>query len=245
VSEASSAGHRRRHRGAAPEDALFDDPGRVEKLRKAVADLSWLRRRGYTPKASAELVGNRYQLTSRERLALSHASWDRSERSGELEPEELAGMRVCIDGFNLLITLETALGGGVLIRGIDGRIRDLANVHGNYSLRAETEEAIALATVELKRLKVSEVLWYFDRPVSNSGRLAALVRRWGEKLKLATEAKAVDRVDSRLRECEDVVVTADAAILDSGVRWFDLAGRIVAGRIPGARIVDLGSAGVG
>jgi len=231
----------RRHRGPAPEDRLFDDPARVERLRRAVGDLSWLLRRGYSPKAAAELVGNRYQLSARERLALSHASWDRSDRGGEVPAEGLKGRRLYIDGFNLLITLETVLGGGILIRGIDGRIRDLANVHGNYSLRAETEEAITLALKSMRDLGVKESLWYFDRPVSNSGRLAALVRTIAEKLGVEARAEAIDRVDATLKACDGIVVTADAAILDSGVEWFDLAGWIMRTRIPGARIVELGS----
>jgi hypothetical protein len=230
----------RKHRGPAPEDVLFRDSGRIARLREAVADLSWLLHRGYSAKAASELVGNRYQLTARERLALSHASWDRRNRSGELPPGELRGASLCIDGFNLLITLETALGGGVLIRGVDGRIRDLANVHGHYALRAETEAAIALASETMAGLGVERVLWYFDRPVSNSGRLAALVRRIGEAKGLTERAEAVDQVDRRLKECDGIVVTADAAILDSGVRWFDLAGYIVTRRIPGAWVVDLG-----
>jgi len=231
----------RRHRGPAPEDRLFDDPRRVERLRRAVGDLSWLLRRGYSPKAAAELVGNRYQLSARERLALSHASWDRSDRGGEVAVEDLKGLRLCIDGFNLLITLETALGGGILIRGVDGRIRDLANVHGSYSLRAETEEAIALALKSMRNLGVKESLWYFDRPVSNSGRLAALVRSIAQKLGVEARAEAIDRVDATLKACDGIVVTADAAILDSGVAWFDLARWIIRTRIPEARIVELGS----
>lgn len=230
----------RKHRGAAPEDGLFRDESRLRRLREAVADLSWLLRRGYSAKAASELVGNRYQLNARERLALSHASWERRERSGEVAPEELVGERVCVDGFNLLITLETALGGGVLIRGVDGRIRDLAAVHGNYALRAETEEAIRLSLETLRELGVEESLWYFDRPVSNSGRLAALVRRIADELGIKAEALAVDRVDSLLKSCDGIVVTADAAILDSGVRWFDLAGYLIGRKIPGAWIVDLG-----
>jgi hypothetical protein len=233
----------RRHRGPAPEDGLFRDPDRLRRLREAVSDLSWLLRRGYASRAASELVGNRYQLNARERLALSHASWDRRERSGELSPAELRGATVCVDGFNLLITLETALGGGVLIRGVDGRVRDLANVHGTYSLREETEKAVELALEELGKLGVAKSCWYFDRPVSNSGRLAALVRETGKRLGVPTDARAIDGVDRKLRECEGVVVTADSAILDGGVRWFDLAGRIVERRIPGAWIVDLGNAG--
>jgi hypothetical protein len=208
-------------------------------LRIAVEDLGWLLRRGYSPKAAAELVGNRYQLSARERLAMSHASWNRDERDGEVSADELRGAKVCIDGFNLLITLETALAGGVLIRGVDGRIRDLANVHGGYSLRNETETAIAITMEELLDIGISESIWYFDRPVSNSGRVAGLVRQIASQKGLVVRVETIDGVDGRLKECNGIVVTADSAILDSGVQWFDLADRVVEKRIPDAWVVDM------
>jgi hypothetical protein len=69
------------------------------------------------------------------------------------------------------------------------------------------------------------------------------VEETGRRLGVRTKAEAVDRVDALLKECEGVVVTADAAILDSGVRWFDLAEWTIRERIPGAWIVDLGPGG--
>ncbi|WP_456428330.1 DUF434 domain-containing protein [Nitratifractor sp.] len=230
----------RRHRGPAPEDRLFRDARRLRRLREAVEDLSWLLRRGYSAKAAGELVGNRYQLTGRERLALSHAAWDRRERSGRLQSDELKGKIVCVDGFNLLITLETALGGGVLIRGVDGRLRDLASVHGHYTLRAETEAAIRLALEGLRELGVRRSHWLFDRPVSNSGRLASLVESIARELGVEAEAEAVDGVDSRLKHCDGVVLSADTAILDSKrVQWYDLVEYLIERKIPNAWIVDL------
>ena len=217
----------RKHRGLAPQDALFFDAGRVERLKEAVEDLSWLLRRGYSQKAAVELVGNRYQLTKRERHALLHGAWEKERRIPPLAPEALCGRRLCIDGFNLLITLETALGGGILIRGKDGCYRDIANVHGSYSFRAETEEAVRLAAEALKELGVGEALWYFDRPVSNSGRIAALVNETADEMGVPMRAETTDRVDAKLKACGDVVVTADAVILDSGVAWFDLGGWII------------------
>ncbi len=96
-----------------------------------------------------------------------------------------------------------------------------------------------LAAEALKELGVAEALWLFDRPVSNSGRIAALVDRIAEERSAPMQARTADRVDSLLRECDGVVVSADSAILDSGVEWFDLAGWIIGRKIPGARIVDL------
>ena len=217
----------RQHRGLAPEDRNFFDEARVEKLRHAVADLSCLLQRGYAQKAATELVGNRYRLTARERHALLHAAWSGHRRKAPLSPEALEGRKLCIDGFNLLITLETALGGGILIRGMDGCYRDIANVHGNYAFRIETEEAVKLVAEALKELRVGSAEWYFDRPVSNSGRIVQLVNAVADKTKTPMHARTADKVDATLKACADVVVTADAVILDSGVEWFDLAGWIV------------------
>ncbi len=230
----------RKHRGLAPEDRIFEDPVHLMKLREAVADLSWLLRRGYSQKSATELVGNRYQLTQRERHALIHAAWGGHKRHPPLGTDAVCGKKICIDGFNLLITLETALGGGILIQGVDGCIRDIANVHGNYSLRHETQKAVELVAEGIEELGVKEAVWYFDRPVSNSGRIARLVDETAKRLGVSMRAVATDRVDTLLKSCRGVVVTADAAILDSGVVWFDLAGWIIRDKIPKARIVALG-----
>jgi hypothetical protein len=230
----------RKSRGLAPEDSRFFDKENLARLKKAVADLSWLLQRGYSQKAATELVGNRYQLTRRERHALIHAAWGHEKRRPPLAPDALLGKRVCIDGFNLLITLETALGGGILIRGVDGCIRDIANVHGSYSFRKETEKAVELAAEAIEELGIKEALWFFDRPVSNSGRIAQLVDETARRLNVPMRAVATDRVDVLLKECKGVVVTADAVILDSGVAWFDLARWIVTHKISEADIVDLG-----
>ena len=230
---------RRKHRGMAPQDRLFFDPERVDLLKEAVSDLSYLRYRGYPQKASIALIGNHYQLTARERLALAHAASNAEERLPPVTLHALQGATLCIDGFNLLILLESALGGGVLIRCRDGLIRDIANIHGSYRIRAETEEAITLVAQALKKLKVKKAIWYFDRPVSNSGRIAEMVQKVARKYKSPMEAVTADRVDTLLKKCPDVAVTADSAILESGVRWFDLGGWILENWQLHANIVDL------
>jgi len=230
----------RKHRGLAPEDQIFFDPERVALLRKAVFDLSWLLSRGYAPKASMLLVGNHYQLTERERLAVVHAASDGKRRNKAETAESIQGKSLCIDGFNLLITLESALGGGIVLRGVDGCYRDIANIHGSYTLRHETEKAVELTGISIKELQVKDALWLFDRPVSNSGRLAQLVNDTAEKLGAPMHAETADQVDSKVKTCSRVAVTADSAILSSGVAWFDLAAWLIEHKIPDARIIDLG-----
>jgi hypothetical protein len=39
---------------------------------------------------------------------------------------------ILIDGFNLLITIESALSGGYIFIGVDGGFRDLSSIHWSY-----------------------------------------------------------------------------------------------------------------
>ena len=231
----------RKHRGLAPEDRVFFDPRRVSLLRNAVCDLSWLLSRGYSPHASVDLVGNHFQLLERERLALIHAASDGKPRKSPLNADSLRGKSLCIDGFNLLITLEAALGGGIVLLGMDGCYRDIANIHGSYTLRAETESAIEITGEALKSLGVSDALWLFDRPVSNSGRLAKLVNDISAQRQLPMHAETADQVDTRVKTCGRIAITADSAILTSGTEWFNLPAWLIGHRISDVNIVDLGS----
>ena len=93
----------------------------------------------------------------------------------ELRSDKLANRDLHIDGFNVLITLESALSGGFIFVGRDGCYRDLSSVHGSYKRVAETGDAILLVGKALDTLGVRSVHWLLDRPVSNSGRLRELL----------------------------------------------------------------------
>lgn len=84
---------------------------------------------------------------------------------------ELNDQIIEIDGFNILILLESALSGGYVFKGRDGLYRDISSVHGSYKRVVKTEEAILMIGECLQSLKVQRVKWYLDQPVSNSGRL--------------------------------------------------------------------------
>ena len=234
---------RRSARGPHPKDlACFADDG-VPALRQAVADLSWLLTRGYSSKAALKLVGDRYALRDRQRRALQRcAAGDeecaRRER-GRLEPEELAGRDVVVDGYNVLLTLEAALSGGVLLLARDGALRDLAAMSAHYRRVHTTRPAIDLLADFFERHRSASVRWLLDRPVSNSGRLRGLIEEQvaGRRPKWSVELS--DHTDRRLRESPAVVATADSAVLDRSKAWINLARHVVEERIPAAWIVDL------
>ena len=64
---------RRSARGPHPKDVACFCEEQVPALQRAVADLSWLQSRGYSPKASLKLVGDRYRLRAVETGQSSHA----------------------------------------------------------------------------------------------------------------------------------------------------------------------------
>lgn len=234
---------RRQHRGAHPADAELFAPARLDSLRTAVGELSWLLGRGYAVRSAVKLVGDRHALDERQRLAVSRAACSDeacARRTATLlAPEEMRGAPLIIDGFNLLITLEAALGGGVLLLCRDATLRDLSSVHGSYRSVEETERALDVAGQLLATLAPESVEWIFDRPISNSGRLAARVRELAAHRSWPWTVELVFNPDAALRASEKIVVTSDAIILDHAARWINLGYHLVRQYLHHSWIVDL------
>ena len=232
----------RRHRGAHPSDAELFAPGQLARLRAATGDLSWLLARGYQTRSALKLVGDRHALDERQRLAVSRAACSDAQREARgarlVPPDALRGAGLVVDGFNLLITVEAALGGGVVLLCRDGCARDLSSVHGSYRSVRETEPAIALAGEALARLRPAHARWLLDRPVSNSGRLAAKIREVALVRGWDWEVETAFNPDAEIARSGRVAVTSDSTILDAAPAWANLAAHLVA-RLPGVWVVDL------
>ena len=176
----------RKHRGPHPEDRRLFADAALADLRAAVGDLSLLRTRGYSETASLKLVGDRFALDRRQRVAVMRAACSdqalaaRTERL--LAPDDLRGHPLRIDGYNLLITIEAALADGAVLHCRDGTFRDMASMHGTYRKVRETVPAIEMIGRWIAALAPSECLWYLDRSVSNSGRLKTILLEVAEAL---------------------------------------------------------------
>ena len=233
---------RRRHRGAHPNDRELFSAEQVVTLRRAVHELCWLLSRGYNMTSALKLVGDRHGLRERQRIAVSRCACseqDRQQRKHHrVAVEQLRGQDVTIDGFNLIITLEAALSGGPLLIGIDDCIRDLSSVHGSYRSVDETEQAIDLAGQALEQLAPSSVRWFLDRPVSNSGRLAARITELATRHDWPWEVEVVFNPDAAIIAAGGVAITSDSAILDSVERWADLKSYLIAREISDAWQID-------
>lgn len=217
----------------------------ISQLRTAVAELSWLLTRGYGAKAAVKLVGDRYTLTERQRLAVTRAACSDQSLTLRCEScspiESLSGQGVIIDGFNLIITLEAALSGGLLLLCRDQSMRDLSSVHGSYRAVDETDAALALIGEELESLRVNSVEWILDQPISNSGRLAKRLREIAAARGWSWTVDLFFNPDERVVASRKIAITSDSVILDRATRWANFKRHVIEKCLPDSWIVDLRS----
>jgi hypothetical protein len=239
----SSLPDRRQHRGPHPGDHSLFSASQLPNLRLATRDLNWLLTKGYAQNAALKLVGDRYRLVARQRLAVARSACGDNELARRTEHEvtasDLRGNALWIDGYNVLTTIEAALAGGVILHGRDGCFRDMASMHGSYRRVNETIPAIELIGDALSELGFSSCRWLFDQPVSNSGRLKTIVGEIAGERNWTWEIELCPNPDKVLEASDQIVASADSQIMNKAARWFNLARRIIQHRLPSAWIADL------
>jgi hypothetical protein len=137
------------------------------------------------------------------------------------------------------MALEAALGGGVVLVGRDGCCRDVLGIHGSYHRVQETEPALQVVGTLTAELGIAGCHWLLDQPVSNSGRLKALILTAAEASGWKWEVELEMNPDRVLMESKQVIATADSVILDHCVQWFNLARVAIQHHIPDAWLIDL------
>jgi len=235
----------RSHRGPAPKDDRLFAPAEIDGLKAAVDDYSLLLTKGYAEKSSLKLVGDRFELTQRQRLALMRSACSDSQLSSrkkrQLKIKSVKNSSLAVDGYNLLITVEAAISGAFIFIGRDGCCRDLASVHGTYRKVTETIPALELIIDFVNSLRPAEVVWLLDKPVSNSGRLKKImddsVLRDFENFSVRLSVNP----DAELISTGAIVASSDSVVLDNCSRWTNLAAVIIEEKISSAKLIDFSS----
>ncbi len=238
-------------RGAHPKDRTLFSEKQLPALKQAAADLRHLLSRGYAGKSAISLVGDHFQLRSRQRQALFRSVFPRDAAELIMErcvqSETIKAADLLLDGLNIMITVETALAGGVLFSCDDGVLRDISETHGSYRKNENTEQAVELIRRALDMLSPRKACVWLDRPVSFSGRLAETMRA---ALGAAVPVEVVDSPDYMiLSKCREtgrsegtppcIAATSDSVVLQKAARSFDLPAYIVDRWIPDAWVVAL------
>lgn len=210
----------------ANDDFLFGNEQEQNKIKEAVEDVSHLLSKGYPEKSTLELVGNRYRLTARQQRAVMGMSASNQQvdyrRKHQIGKNELVGATVVIDGFNVLIILESLLSDAYVFRGKDGFYRDLSSVYGTYKKVQQTTTAIEIIKDFFIENAIFKIHWIFDKPVSNSGRLKVLLEEIASSNNLNWSVELDYNPDAKIAESADVAITSDAWILDRALLNFNL-----------------------
>lgn len=213
------------------DDLLFGSEKQTGKLKMAVQDMHYLLSRGYAERASSELTGNRYRLKARQIQAVRAASASeiqiRNRADKALQISALQDATVHLDGFNIIIVLESLLSGAYIFRGADGCLRDLSSVHGTYRKVNQTLRSIELVAAFFQKSGARKLIWIFDKPVSNSGRIRQMVLDFARENHLNWEAELEFNPDRFLAEHAEIAVSSDGWILDHCRNWFNLAGYLM------------------
>lgn len=230
-----------RHRGKHANDDIIFAPKWKPIFAAAASDLSYLLGRNYGVKSAVALVGNRYQLNKRQQRALAlitaPAPQIIARKAKQINTNQLQGKDIQIDGYNLLISIEAALSGGYIFVSQDGCYRDIASVHGTYKRVEETQQAVELIHQAIEQLAVQHVQWYFDAPVSNSGRLKTFLYQYATEHSLNWDIELVMNPDKILVEKNKITVSCDSWVVDEVDTYFDLAAYIIK-EIEEANVLD-------
>ncbi|MBS7288582.1 MAG: DUF434 domain-containing protein [Candidatus Freyarchaeota archaeon] len=202
-----------------------------ERLEKAAEEFRYLLDRGYNREGALNFVASHHRLDKTHKLILLRSVFSNKEvkerRRKTASFEELRGKNISVDGYNVLIVLETMLKNELLVEGDDGYIRDISGVHGKYKVTGLTTKALNVLLEELKEARPRVVLIFFDRPVSKSGELAGVTRQLMEKYGVEGDSLTASQTDNAVISAGEIALTSDSVILQKARKCFDIAGHIV------------------
>ena len=200
------------------------------KIVRAVQNLRYLLNQGYPRESAVNFVANHYRFLLNQRHLLARCVFSKLEiakhRRKAIRASAVRGKRLGVDGYNVLITLESIFTRKQVVRCDDGYIRDLRAIFGKYRVSPATTRALAELLRIITRAKPSHVELLFDKQVSRSGELSGMVRRRLEQAGLKGDAQAIGGVDLKLRSF-DVVASSDRAVIRRAKAIWDIPAELL------------------
>ncbi|MET1102330.1 MAG: DUF434 domain-containing protein [Pyrodictiaceae archaeon] len=206
-----------------------------DKLIVAAYEYYFLINRGYSPKASEELITAKHGLSREERILIKRCihstSLNRIVRSRILAPVEVKDKKLCIDGYNQLITVKACLAGRPIYLCSDGLLRD--NELGRLVLDRRDLERLAQVLGEaLMELKPAIAIIVLDsaRPWSrNHSRILAQTLKQHTPIRtLVVLSKRTDSTLIAYSRSGCIISSSDIVVALHASRIFDLAAYIAA-----------------
>ncbi len=183
----------------------------------AVIDVRYLLERGYPQKGAVSFVCNHYRLDEEARHLLSRivlAKAISEKRKAKFLPcDEIRGNNIVIDGYNILIGMESILEKRAYLCD-DGVVRDIKGTFRNYKASESTEAAIDTLLQFLKENNPAYVCFLLDSQISRSGLLAKRLRKKLNDFGLRGDARTSKHVDYDLKSSKYIAASSDGVIID-------------------------------
>ncbi|MBC7085988.1 MAG: DUF434 domain-containing protein [Methanomethylovorans sp.] len=205
----------------------------IDKLTSPARDIRYLLERGYPKTSAIRFVSDHYRLDKNKRHILSRVIVPPKtavvRKRKRLNYKEISGKKILVDGYNVLIAIESMLIGHTLWICDDGFVRDTRGVFRSHSNTDITIEAVKHICFILSKCNVSFVKILLDSQMSKSGELAEIIRREIAQLSLQGEVLTSAHSDFDLKhdDPEYVVATADGVIIDVVEKVIDLPAAII------------------
>lgn len=198
----------------------------MDDLEKASQDLKYLLDRGYRRSTALNFVGGHYRLDKVQRNTLVRIVYSNKEikehKKKLLSIEKIKDEKVIVDGYNVLIGVECALGRGELLESMDGFYRDSLGVFGRYRYNLYTEMAIKKILEVLRNYGAGYTTFFLDSQVSKSGELAKYIRQAMEDMEIKGEVIPLKNVDYEIKSLNKITATSDSAIIEKVDKVVDL-----------------------
>jgi len=182
--------------------------------------------RGYHKESAIRFVSDHHRLKEEQRFVLSRVvvpSDVAKARGDKIQPmEALCGRALFIDGYNVLISMESLLGGKLVYLCDDGFLRDVQGIFRSYRMSDLTAPALDAIFDLLVSVCLAGAEVFLDQQISKSGQLADLIRRIMVKHEISGIARTTQNVDRQLKEIEGVIATADGNVIDAATEVVDI-----------------------
>ncbi|MDO9043690.1 MAG: DUF434 domain-containing protein [Methanobacteriaceae archaeon] len=201
-----------------------------DKIKNASLDLRYLLNQNYRKKVALKFVANHYLLDKNCRNYLARSvfsdSVSQSRQSKLVNLEDIKDIILFLDGYNIIITVESILNSDKVVLADDGIIRDTQAVFGKYKFREITISALSLIFEGISIHRPKYIEFYLDKQVSFSGKLAQEIEAMMKNYDLNGRTILSNNVDYHLvKECSKsicIMGTSDGVIIDKVEKVVDI-----------------------
>jgi hypothetical protein len=161
---------------------------------------------------------------------ISSSKSAKARKAKAVPVQALRDADVIIDGYNVLITVESLLAGRPVYLSDDGFLRDTFGIFNRYRPAELTDDALAAIFDLLVAAAPARIAFLLDQQMSRSGELAARIRALMADRQLPGTTCTAKDADHRLKTFTGIVASADGCIIDSASVVVDIPAKIAGAR---------------